>query len=127
MAGISTRALTFGKINKYRFNEGSELGNNEFVDGSGLEIYETIFRSYDPQIGRFLQVDLLSEEYESSSPYVYALNNPLFFTDPTGLTPEESSEENPKELQEVVIRASYKNNWTMLEWRSFADKNKMRV
>ena len=34
-------------------------------------------RLYDSRIGRWLQVDPLSDKYPSWSPYVYALNNPL--------------------------------------------------
>ena len=86
MAGISDKALKSNYAgNKYRFNKGSELQNKEFADGSGLEMYETDFRGYDPQIGRFWQQDPYALINDSSSPYVFADNNPILLNDPLGL------------------------------------------
>lgn len=79
MAGISSKAM--GKLdNKYKFNDGTEL-NSTFDIG----LYETPFRLYDPQIGRFIQIDELAEGFDEWSPYTFALNNPILINDPTGL------------------------------------------
>jgi RHS repeat-associated protein len=87
MAGISSKALKPNYVeNKYKYNDGSELANKEFSDGSGLEIYETDFRGYDPQIGRFCQQDPFGEIFEDWSPYTYGFDNPVVFNDPLGLT-----------------------------------------
>ncbi|RXK81422.1 RHS repeat-associated core domain-containing protein [Filimonas effusa] len=84
MAGISSKAA--GKLqNRYRFNGGNELQNNEFSNGSGLDWYDAMFRQYDPQIGRFHQLDPLAEFDISKSAYVFVSNNPISFSDPFGL------------------------------------------
>ncbi len=80
MAGISSKAA--GKLeNRYKFNEGTEL--NTDLD---VSLYETEWRLYDPQIGRFHQIDKLGEFNSIVSGYVFASNNPISINDPDGLT-----------------------------------------
>jgi RHS repeat-associated protein len=86
MAGISDKAIkTNYAENKYRYDGGTELQSKEFSDGSGLELYETSFRSFDPQLGRFFQIDPLADQFHSLTPYQYAGDNPVLSNDPTGL------------------------------------------
>ena len=109
MAGISSKALNNAIENKYRFNSGNELQNKEFGDGSGLDWYDATFRGYDPQIGRFMQVDPLADWLANQSPYSFAYNNPILFNDPLGLTPDSTGRPlsttpaNAVVLEEIVI------------------------
>ena len=86
MAGISDKALkTQYAQNKNRYNGGNELQNQEFTDGSGLELYDAVHRMYDPQLGRFWQIDEFGEATNNWSPYAFGTDNPIEFNDPFGL------------------------------------------
>jgi len=108
MAGISDKAVkTQYAENKYRYDGGAELQNKEFSDGSGLELYETSFRSFDPQVGRFFQIDPLADQYHSLTTYQYAGDNPVLTNDPTGanlprgVTHGQSGDNPTEEVQAV--------------------------
>jgi RHS repeat-associated protein len=86
VAGISSKALKGSYAeNKKGFN-GNEIQQKEFTDGSGLELYDFSARTYDQQIGRFLQIDPLANEdhQQHLTPYHFALNNPVCYNDPDG-------------------------------------------
>ena len=79
MAGISSKSA--GKLdNRKKFNAGTEL-NTDF----DINLYETNFRSLDPQVGRFWQIDPYSDIIVELSPYNFASNNPISRNDPLGL------------------------------------------
>ncbi len=93
MAGLSSRAV--GRVeNRYKFNDGTEL-NNDF----DISLYETNYRSLDPQIGRFWQIDPLADIYHHQSPYVFANNNPILLNDPLGLEGDTAW----KQMQDVTV------------------------
>jgi len=76
----------------YRYN-GKELDRFQ-----NLDVYDYGARHYDAAIGRWLTVDPAAELMYNWSPYNYTLNNPLRFTDPTGMVPEEEDPEKKKKL-----------------------------
>ena len=95
MAGISSKAFNFnnnivdcGCGNKKGFN-GNEIQNKEFSDRSGLEVYDFNARTYDQQVGRFIQIDPITEggDQEGLTPYQFSLNNPVLYNDPDGKCP----------------------------------------
>ena len=103
MAGISAKAA--GSLeNKYKYNKGSELQHLEFSDGSGIELYATDFRSYDPQLGRFHQIDPLAESIVRNSVYIYCNDNPVKFIDPTGLQGENTNNSDDELVHVLYLK-----------------------
>ena len=57
--------------------------NIELIDnGNSLT---TPFRQYDPRLGRWISLDPLIARYSHQSHYSGFNNNPIYFSDPTGL------------------------------------------
>jgi RHS repeat-associated protein len=73
----SSWTRTTATQNNFLYNEASELNTT-----SGL--YDLPYRTYDPVLGRMNGVDPLASKYGSLTPYNYAANDPVYWTDPSG-------------------------------------------
>ena len=85
ITGISSRKLSDaneGDIkNNYLYND------KELFDDADLNWYDYGFRNYDPQIGRFVQLDPLTDSYPFYTPYQFAGDEPIANVDIDGLEP----------------------------------------
>ena len=83
IAGISSKKLpdpNEGNVdNKHLYND------KELWDDADLNWYDYGFRNYDPQIGRFPQLDPLTDDYPHYTPFQYAGNEPIANVDLDGL------------------------------------------
>lgn len=83
----------------YRFGFNGYEGDKE-ISGEGNS-YTTEFRQYDPRIGRWLSLDPMSSTSPPISPYCSYDNNPIYFTDPLGLTAENDRGKKKKEKEKT--------------------------
>jgi RHS repeat-associated protein len=60
---------------------------------NGLNTFDFHARMYDPQIGRSFQPDPHADSYAAKSPFSFLANNPINFTDPTGMDEVEWDDE----------------------------------
>jgi RHS repeat-associated protein len=85
--------LKIATLSSRKFPHGSEgaIKNNylyngkELFEDADLNWYDYGFRNYDPQIGRFTQLDPLTFDYPFLTPYQYASCDPITNIDVDGL------------------------------------------
>ena len=82
--GLSMKSMQITRnpanFNKYQFL------NRETQFETGL--VDLMYRQYNPQIGRFLSTDPITDGQEHLSLYQYGWNNPILRPDPNGLIPD---------------------------------------
>mgnify|MGYP000517387466 CR=1 FL=1 len=61
-----------------------KYNGKEFNEDLDIDWYDFGARNIDPALGRWFNVDNMSEDYFEWSPYTYTLNNPIYFIDPDG-------------------------------------------
>ena len=74
-----------------------KYNGKELEDMHGLNLYDYLARQYDFGYARFTTIDPLAEKYYSISPYVYCMNNPVRYIDPTGMSPEDDQSKDKKQ------------------------------
>lgn len=77
IAGLSWQKIDEDS-NQYMYN--GKQWNNRF----SMNLYDYGARLYDPQVGRWVTADPLSDQYRAFSNYSYTLNNPINAVDPDG-------------------------------------------
>lgn len=95
MAGISSKALSFGQPENKKKYQSYEY-NTDF----DINFYESFYRSHDPQLGRFWQIDPKPNYGESV--YASMSNNPILYNDLLGDTVKYANIEAQKLIQKFA-------------------------
>ena len=83
IAAISSKKLP--DLNEGNIDNKNLYKDKELFEDADLEWYDYGFRNYDAQIGRFTQLDPLTDDYPHYTPYQYAGNEPIANVDLDGL------------------------------------------
>ncbi len=79
------KRITPTNVNGYKY----KYNGKELQDEFNLNMYDLGARGHDPARVQFGGIDPRAEEYYSQSPYVFASNNPIFYVDVNGMSPED--------------------------------------
>lgn len=86
---------------RYGFNG---MEKDDEVSGSGNS-YTTTFRQYDPRLGRWKSIDPFAFKYSGQSPFAGFNLNPIYWSDPTGLEGESTTDGKGVERLKFGARA----------------------
>ena len=104
IAGISSVKLP--DANEGNINNKNLYNDKELIDEADLNWYDLGYRNYDPQTGRFLQIDPLTDHFPDYSPYLFAGNDPIASIDLDGLAPIPGLNGTFANLGEVIVKAA---------------------
>jgi RHS repeat-associated protein len=79
MNAISSVAMVFSRIDNVK-----KYNSIEYENAFDINIGEAFYRTHDPQIGRWWQIDPKVQSYDAVTPYNAMGNNPIAFSDPLG-------------------------------------------
>ena len=106
-------------LNRFNYN------GKEFTDELGIVMYDYGARWYDAAVGRFSSVDPLASDFPSWNNYHYVYNNPMRFTDPTGMSADDiivtskdgtelfTLDDGKKEITTMTAQEAYKQG---IQW-----------
>jgi len=100
MGGVSCKALNNTPENKNDKFQGQPLD-----DDLGINWYGFRYRNHDPQIGRFIQIDPLSEKYLYNSTYAFSENKVTAHFELEGL-----ESVNANHVNNPLLRAAMREN-----------------
>ncbi len=104
IAGISSTKL--GDVNEGLLKNQNLYNDKELMDETDLNWYDLGYRNYDPQTGRFLQIDPLIDEMPDFSAYLFAGNEPIGNIDLDGLAPIPGLNGTFANLGEVIVKSA---------------------
>ncbi|MCX2682189.1 RHS repeat-associated core domain-containing protein, partial [Galbibacter sp. EGI 63066] len=89
------------------------FGGKEEQEELGLGWHDFGARNYDASLGRWMNLDPLTEKYHPLSPYNYTANNPILYLDPDG--------------KEIIIAGNTKDALTKLAQIAATTKGQKRL
>jgi hypothetical protein len=124
-APISDRTYSAsGVISRFGFNK---MEKDDEINGKNNN-YTAAFWEYDSRLGRRWNLDPISQEFESK--YVCFHNNPIFYSDPSGLDPEPNKHKIKRKETFWGIANKSNGQFTvndLLEWNQGIDPKKLKI
>jgi RHS repeat-associated protein len=84
--GTTTKIVPIPPL--YKTSYSYKYNGKELQEELGLNVYDMEARNYMPDIGRWGVIDELAESFFDISNYNFSNNNPIIFSDPSGMAPE---------------------------------------
>ncbi|MBS0645971.1 MAG: hypothetical protein JSR97_05220 [Verrucomicrobia bacterium] len=117
MSGISSKALNGAPVNKEKTFQAQR-----FYDDLGLNWIQFKWRNQDPQIGRFIEIDPLAEDYVYNSTYAFSENKVTNHIELEGL--EAVSVGDPKQYLMEGFRQIFQAAGSLFSFKAEVHVNK---